>query len=82
LELGLSQDELAVRTGVSRQWISVFEGGRPRAELGLVIRLLHALDLRVELAERDGAHEPPTSAPVDLDALLDEYRPVVHKQEM
>jgi HTH-type transcriptional regulator/antitoxin HipB len=74
-DLGLSQEELAARMGVSRQWISAFERGRPRAELGLVIRLLHALDLRFELVERDSDRRSPARASVDLDALLEEYRP-------
>jgi HTH-type transcriptional regulator/antitoxin HipB len=73
LALGLTQTELAARVGVSRQWISAFEAGRPRAELGLVIRLLHALDLRLELLERDLERDPSPSGSVDLDALLDEY---------
>lgn len=74
-DLGLSQQELAARTGVSRQWISAFERGRPRAELGLVIRLLYALDLRFELVARDSDRRSPGRASVDLDALLEEYRP-------
>ncbi len=80
LDLGLSQEELAARMGVSRQWIGAFEGGRPRAELGLVIRLLHALDLRFELVERDSDRRPPERGSVDLDALLEEYRPAGRKR--
>jgi len=73
--LGLSQAELAARVGVSRQWISAFEGGRPRAELGLVIRLLHALELNMDLLERGNDSELPTrGGSVNLDALLGEYR--------
>jgi HTH-type transcriptional regulator / antitoxin HipB len=75
LDLGLSQEELAARMGVSRQWISAFERGRPRAELGLVIRLLHTLDLRFELVERDSDRQSPERGSVDLDALLEEHRP-------
>ena len=60
--------------GVSRQWISAFEGGRPRAELGLVIRLLHALDLRLDLLDYDSDRDPSASGSVDLDSLLNEYR--------
>ncbi len=73
-ELGLSQEALADRMGVSRQWISAFEGGRPRAEFGLVIRLLDALDLHIELLEGDGERDSPMSGSVDLDALLSDYR--------
>ena len=73
LQLELSQEELAARVGVSRQWISAFERGRPRAELGLVIRLLHALDLRFELGERDSDRGATEAGPIDLDALLEEH---------
>jgi HTH-type transcriptional regulator / antitoxin HipB len=68
-ELGLSQSEVAARAHVSRQWISEFESGKPSAEIGLVIRLLAALDLYLTVAE---ALPPSGAATVDLDALLDE----------
>jgi len=77
LELGLSQSELATRARVSRQWISEFESGKPSAELGLVIRLLDALGLRLNIDELAGStrgHQPPRSETVDLDALLEDYR--------
>lgn len=77
LGLGLSQVELAARARVSRQWISEFEAGKPTAELGLVLRLLDALALRLDLDERGGGRSddhPPGSGEVDLDALLDDYR--------
>ena len=76
-KLGLSQADVARLAGVSRQWVSEFESGKPTAELGLVIRLLDALRLSISLDERDGGSRtslPSVSRPVDLDALLDEYR--------
>jgi HTH-type transcriptional regulator/antitoxin HipB len=77
LDLGLSQAELAARAHVSRQWISQFEAGKPAAELGLVIRLLDALGLRLSLTE-DGhsaaGDQPSSSTTIDLDVLLDDYR--------
>jgi HTH-type transcriptional regulator / antitoxin HipB len=73
-ELGLSQAEVAARAHVSRQWVSAFESAKATAEIGLVIRLLAALELRMTVAEA-GAPEPtPGAAPVDLDALLDEQK--------
>jgi y4mF family transcriptional regulator len=74
--LGWTQSELANRAHVSRQWISEFEAGKPTAELGLMIRLLDALDLRLTLdtgEERHPAREQ-SAMTVDLDALLDDYR--------
>jgi HTH-type transcriptional regulator / antitoxin HipB len=73
-ELGLSQTELARRAGVSRQWVSAFEAGKPGAELRLVIDLLGALDLRLLVDDGGPASKPDAGAGVDLDALLDEHR--------
>jgi HTH-type transcriptional regulator/antitoxin HipB len=76
LDLRLSQAELAGRARVSRQWISEFEAGKPTAELGLVIRLLEALELRLSLDAHPGDElgtRPPAGATVDLDDMLDEY---------
>ncbi|MBS1868892.1 MAG: helix-turn-helix domain-containing protein [Actinobacteria bacterium] len=73
-ELGLSQAELAARTRVSRQWVNAFESGKATAEVGLVIRLLDALDLRLTVTEPGAATTSRGPAPVDLDALLDEQQ--------
>lgn len=74
LELGLSQSEVAERTRVSRQWIGAFEAGKPTAEIGLVIRLLDALGLRLEIDAPEGQSDRMKDRSIDLDALLDEYR--------
>ena len=71
-QLGLDQRSLAQRVGVSRQWIVEIEKGKPRAELGLVLRTLKALELQLELgAPRAAARR---SGSVDLDALLERAR--------
>ncbi len=62
-ELGLSQQGLAERIGVSRQWVIDLEAGKERVELGLVMRALRGLDLRALV-------EPLASDPLDLDALV------------
>ncbi|MGE4427108.1 MAG: helix-turn-helix domain-containing protein [Solirubrobacteraceae bacterium] len=72
-DLGLSQADVAARTGVSRQWLSAVEGGKSGVELGLVLRLLDVLDLRIELRPTDGGAASERPPAVDLDALLDEY---------
>lgn len=71
-ELGLSQADVAARTGVSRKWIYEFEAGKPTAELGLVIRVLErlGLDLEVVTATRTRV----AGRAVDLDAILKEHR--------
>lgn len=74
---GLDQATLAKRVGVSRQWIVEVEGGKERAEVGLVLRTLSALGLQLTVAPR-----PPRPkkddlfAPgmVDLDAIVERAR--------
>jgi HTH-type transcriptional regulator/antitoxin HipB len=72
LSLGLSQEQAATRTGVSRQWVSELEKGKPTAELGLVLGVLDALELNLELTVRED--EGRSTVSVDLDAVLDEHR--------
>jgi predicted transcriptional regulator len=48
-QAGLSQTELCERALVSRRWLSNLEAGKPTAEVGLVLRVVAALDLTVEL---------------------------------
>jgi len=42
---GLTQQQLATRLGVSRQWVVGVEGGAPTAHLDLVLRALHEVGL-------------------------------------
>ena len=44
-KLGLSQNRLAEKAGVGRQWLVAVERGKARVEIGLVLRTLAALDL-------------------------------------
>lgn len=74
LELGLSQGELAVRAGASRDWVNSFERGKTTVELSHVLRLFDALGLRIDVTDRDDLSIEPTRRSVDLDALLDAYR--------
>jgi HTH-type transcriptional regulator / antitoxin HipB len=71
-ELGLDQQSLARRVGVSRLWIIEFERGKPRAEIGLVLRTLTALDLRLDVSavDRPEARATEAAAPPDLDAIV------------
>jgi HTH-type transcriptional regulator/antitoxin HipB len=74
--LGLTQEALADRANVSRQWISAFERGRLGAELRLILRLLEALELRLSVDPLDSTRKErrPSSGGVDLDALLEAHR--------
>lgn len=76
-ELGLDQATLARKLGVSRQWIIEVEAGKPRAELGLVLRTLDALGVRLvdeaalqpARARKDRVEPPP-----DIDAIVSAAR--------
>lgn len=52
LLLGLDQGTLADEVGVTRQWLIQLEHGKAGARLGLVLRTLAALDLRLDLREK------------------------------
>jgi HTH-type transcriptional regulator/antitoxin HipB len=64
-EMGLDQAELARRVGVTRQWVIDIEKGKPRAELELVMRALHALELTL-LIETQGQRRNESSEQHDL----------------
>lgn len=73
-DLELSQAELAARASVSRKWVYEFEAGKPKAELGALLRVLDALGLVLEARPSDAAAAPAHGSRVDLDAILDEHR--------
>lgn len=66
--LGLSQDELARRVGVGRQWVIAVEHGKPGAELALVLRVCDVIGMPL----MTGASPTPATgaASVDLDAII------------
>jgi HTH-type transcriptional regulator / antitoxin HipB len=72
-DLGLTQADLAMRAGVSRKWVYEFEGGKPAAELQLILRVMDVLGLALDVGHTDGApHSRDTMA--DLDTLIEEHR--------
>lgn len=76
--LGLGQADLAARVGVRRQWVLKIEAGKSTAELGLVLRTLNVLGLKVEVGEpveKTGAITPPAGISYDIDAALERTRP-------
>jgi HTH-type transcriptional regulator/antitoxin HipB len=73
IELGMDQTELAQRVGVSRQWLVSIERGKPRAEIGLVLRTLRELDLDVWVGDLP-APDSRSAAAIDLNRVLDRAR--------
>ena len=51
-ERGWTQGDLAVRAGISRRTLVAIEGGNPRGEIGIVVRVIAALDRELAIAER------------------------------
>lgn len=49
-KLGLTQTELAMKSGVSRPMLSKIESGNRNATLETLMRVAHAMDKRVEIS--------------------------------
>jgi HTH-type transcriptional regulator/antitoxin HipB len=50
-EKGLTQSGLAKLLGAERKWVINLESGNSKAEIGLVLRTLEALNLRASLTD-------------------------------
>ena len=70
--MGLDQATLAKQIGVSRQWLIGVEQGRSRAELGLVLRALDAVGIRLDTNSgvADKPRKPAKTPKVDIDAIV------------
>jgi y4mF family transcriptional regulator len=73
VDLGLSQAQLAAKAGVSRDWVNSFERGKRTVELALVLRVLEALDLRIDVTPADEPTPADTPERPSLGSLLDAY---------
>jgi len=81
--LKMNQDALAERAGVSRRWISMFENGHEAAEVGRLLAVLNALDIRLTASTNsasqtstdldDGFDLNERGEAVDLRAVLRDY---------
>ena len=68
-KLGMGQAELAAQIGASRQWVVSIERGHSRAELGLVLRTIDILGIRLDARDND-AISPPVRPGPDIDAIV------------
>jgi len=73
-DLHLTQADLAARAGVSRVWVNSLEAGKSTVEFGLVLRLLDALDLRLDVAKVPNLGDVFKGPSLDLDSLIDDHR--------
>lgn len=71
---GWDQQTLADKIGTSRQWVIEIERGKPRAEVGLVLRALNALgvDLSFRTGGKERSNEGPSS--IDIDEIVKKAR--------
>ena len=58
IKLGLDQISLAKKAGTSRKWLIEVESGKPRAEIGLILRTLKALGVALTVSD-SAADIPP-----------------------
>jgi HTH-type transcriptional regulator/antitoxin HipB len=68
-QLGLDQSTFAKRIGVSRQWVIGVERGHARAAMGLVLRAIDALGIRLD-AGTEPTSRGSTAAAVDINAIV------------
>lgn len=72
IELSMDQSKLAEKAGTSRKWIVEVEQGKPRAEIGLVLRTLKALGVFIDIAV-DRVQKAPSASEsrnVDINSIL------------
>src|SRR5271166_4784696 len=72
-KLGMDQIALTKKAGTSRKWLVEVEQGKPRAEIGLILRTLKSLGVSVDL-KADSSHETPSisnASTPDINSVLD-----------
>lgn len=76
VKLGMDQSELAEKAGTSRKWIVEVEQGKPRAEIGLVLRTLKTLGVSLDIAvdRTQKASAASKSGDVDINTILDSLK--------
>ncbi|MET4117862.1 HTH-type transcriptional regulator/antitoxin HipB [Bradyrhizobium sp. JR1.5] len=69
-KLKLDQSTFAKSIGVSRQWVIEVEHGHARAELGLILRALDALDIRLDASTDQAPASGVIRQAVDINAIV------------
>jgi HTH-type transcriptional regulator/antitoxin HipB len=70
-KLKLDQASLSKKIGVSRLWLIEIEHGKPRAEIGLVLRTLAALGITLTASTPDKKTTPNADADtIDIDKII------------
>src|SRR5579863_9265415 len=78
LKFGLDQLTLARKAGTSRKWLVEVENGKPRAEIGLILRTLKALGVALSVADTTSdvaSGRTKTDTPsVDINQVIDSLK--------
>lgn len=69
-QLGLDQSTFAKRIGVSRQWVIEVERGHARAAMGLVLRAIDALGIRLDASMDQTSGRGSTASAIDINAIV------------
>lgn len=70
-KLRLDQASLSEKVGVSRLWLNEIEKGKPRAEIGLVLRTLDALGITLTASTPDKKTITKADAEtIDIDSII------------
>lgn len=73
--LGMDQSDLAEKAGTSRKWIVEVEQGKPRAEIGLILRTLKTLGVSLDIAvDRTRKTSAASQGSVDINNILNSLK--------
>jgi len=69
-QLGLDQSTFAKRVGVSRQWVIGVERGHARAAIGLVLRAIDVLGIRLDASMDQTSRRGSTASAIDINVIV------------
>jgi HTH-type transcriptional regulator/antitoxin HipB len=75
-KLGMDQSALAEKAGTSRKWVIEVEQGKPRAEIGLILRTLKTLGVSIAITADAAPKASSTGEPrnIDINNILDSLK--------